>query len=209
MSKTFKIDRDLHGLGVNIYRKEQITIEPGITILVGCNGWGKSTLLDQIKDNLNYENIRFIYFDNLHDGNRTSIADAISRGNVRFASSMLCSSEGEGIINNVCKLAGQMGDYIREATQNEYFILLDAIDSGLSIDNVVMIKEQLFNTIIEDVKSRGKTVYIIVSANEFEMCNGEKCLDPYEGKYREFKTYNAYRNFILRTAKLKEKRYEK
>lgn len=83
-------------------------------------------------------------------------------------------------------------------------MLFDAIDSGLSIDNIVDIKECLFNIILED--TTGTDVYIIVSANTFEMCFNEQCLDVRTGKHREFKTYTSYKNFILKSREQKDRR---
>ena len=45
--RKFKIDRDYNGLGCNIYQKGTVTINPGVTVLVGCNGIGKTTLANK------------------------------------------------------------------------------------------------------------------------------------------------------------------
>lgn len=90
----------------------------------------------------------------------------------------------------------------------ERWILIDATDSGYSIDNIVEAKA-LFNKIIKDSKSLGKEAYIIVSANEYELANGEQCFDVIKGEYVTFDNYEEYKELILRTRKDKEKRYEK
>ena len=86
----------------------------------------------------------------------------------------------------------------------ERWILFDAVDSGLSVDNIVDLKEGLFRTILENEKE--KDVYIIVSANEYEMANNESCFDVYHGEYVTFKDYDAYRDFILKSREWKESR---
>ena len=48
---TFKIFKDYYGDG-NLYKKDCIDIEEGLTILVGCNGSGKTTMINQMKDQL-------------------------------------------------------------------------------------------------------------------------------------------------------------
>ena len=55
--------------------------------------------------------------------------------------------------------------------------MLDAVDSGLSVDNIVDVKEQLFKTILE--YNYGNEIYIVISANEYEMARGEQCFDVY------------------------------
>ena len=47
------------------------------------------------------------------------------------------------------------------------------------------------------------------SANAYEMCRGEKCFDTYLGKYVDIKSYDEYREFILKSRERKEKREEK
>lgn len=48
-SRTFKIDKDPCDIGCNIYKRSKITLNTGITILVGCNGIGKTTLIRALK----------------------------------------------------------------------------------------------------------------------------------------------------------------
>ena len=48
MSITVKLSRDFNDLGYNTTRGSKITLEEGVTILIGCNGIGKSTLLRNI-----------------------------------------------------------------------------------------------------------------------------------------------------------------
>ena len=60
----------------DLYKKRSITINEGVTVLVGCNGSGKTTLLHQIKDQLKKDGIPFVSFDNLHDGGSRAISSA-------------------------------------------------------------------------------------------------------------------------------------
>lgn len=83
---------------------------------------------------------------------------------------------------------------------------MDAVDSGLSIDAVVDIKEGLFNTILNHYADRD--IYIVASANEYELVRGEKCFDVVNCKYVPIKSYEKYRSVILRSREIKNKRYE-
>ena len=94
-----------------------------------------------------------------------------------------------------------------EELSNERWILLDAIDSGLSVDNVVDVKELLFKTILEH--NFGKEIYIVVSANEYELARNEKCFDVYNGKYIKINNYEEYRDFILKSKEEKNEREDK
>ena len=208
--KTFKLIRNPYDEDIKIFSKKEVIIESGVTVLVGCNGYGKTTFLNNIAKSLRDEDIEFVHYNNLKDGGTHSVSAALFTKDFSFAANAMCSSEGERIVMNLEKLANRIGNYIRHTPdQNEYFILLDAVDSGFSVDNIQEVKKYLFAPIAQDCAQRGKTVYIIVSANEYELCRGERCFDIYTGKYREFKSYNAYKNFILRTRKIKDMRYDK
>ena len=233
MIRKFELERDYYDEGFNLYKKKTIIIKPGVTVLVGCNGIGKSTLLRQIKDNLKKENIPYITFDNLKDGGSNSISEASFYGNFGFMATAMCSSEGENIVMNICNLAARLREFVdkgedpkerkhiqlaRSIAQingekieeseipKERWILLDAVDSGLSVDNIVDIKEQLFKTILE--YNYGNEIYIVISANEYEMAPGEQCFDVYNGKYITFKDYEEYRDMVLQSKKWKYQRSE-
>lgn len=203
--KKIVIWKDPYDAGFDLCKKRTIQIKEGVTILVGCNGIGKSTLLHNIKEQLKKEKTKFIEYDNLHDGGLQSTSLAGYMGEMDFLVTSISSSEGENIVMNIGKQASKMGAYVKKySDQEEYWFLLDAIDSGLSIDNIVDIKKYLFDVVIDDNKD--KKVYIIVSANEYELCNGENCLDVYHGKYVRFADYDEYRKFILDSKQWKEYR---
>ena len=203
--RIFEIPRDPLDMGCNIYQKKEITINPGVTVLVGCNGIGKTTLLRLLKEQLRNENIPVISYNNLWDGGDHSRGVALRQGNLSFLAESALSSEGENITLNIGNFAAKIGAFQRQhAGVSELWLLFDAVDSGLSVDNIVELKEDLFSLILQH---RGDTeIYIIISANEYELARGEACFDVLRGKYITFKTYEAYRNFILKTREAKNKR---
>lgn len=217
-----------------LYTKKEFEFKPGVTVLVGCNGCGKTTLLHQIKDYLKNKKVPVLSFDNLHDGGSNARSEAAAMNDFTFLATASFSSEGENIVMNVGRLAKNLrpfiqtgesqnrgdrlckafaravwGDQEEPEIPNERWLLLDAIDSGLSVDNIVDIKDLLFKTIIEDSEAQGIKTFIIISANEFEMAREEQCMDVHTGKYRTFKGYESYRKFILKSKEIKNKRYEK
>ena len=208
MSREFKLEKRYYGENYDLYKKKTITINEGLTVLVGCNGSGKSTMLHQIEEQLKKENIPVMSFDNLKDGGSRAISSAGFFNDFDFMATALASSEGENIVLNIGKLASclrafikrgeiagrkdsfmngilkamreENGEEIKEIP-NERWLLLDAVDSGLSVDNIVEIKEGLFKTILEDAGDC--KVYILISANEYELARKENCFDVYNGKY--------------------------
>ena len=185
-----------------MYDTGNFTFSSGITVLVGCNGSGKSTLMLHIKDKLQESNTPFLYYDNLFDGNSTSVSSAMLAGDTETAAALLTASEGERIYINIGRMAARIGSMVRNAkAEDELWILMDATDSGLSIDNAAEIKEFFKNVLLPDAP---ENTYIIISANAYEMCRGELCMDVYDGNYMRFSDYEEYRNHILMTRDRKD-----
>lgn len=207
MSRTFTVFKDFYDNDVIIFNKSKMTINPGLTILVGCNGMGKTSLLMAIEEKLQKEKIPFISYNDLHDGKNNARQMALNRGEIGLLATLATSSEGEQIVTNLSTLARKIGCFVREnKNSKELWILLDTVDSGLSIDNIIDLKEKLFRVILNDMKDQD--VYIICTANSYEMASGENCFDVFNGKYITFKNYEDYKAFILKTKEIKEKRYE-
>ena len=229
--------RNPYGEGFSTCRPKKIKIESGLTVLVGCNGAGKTTLLNNIKQDLKDNSVPVLSFNNLTDGGSHGLSSAAYNEDWSTLAMMTCSSEGETIGINISRWIQGVRSFIANGfycadTKEERFmnifryqdeliekrkllskhkerwILLDAVDSGYSIDNVIELKD-VFNLIIEDAKTFDKEVYIIISANEYELANGEQCFDVNSGKYLTFKDYEDYKEFILKRREKKNKRYEK
>lgn len=208
MSRTFTINTKPYA-DYTLYHRKNFTINPGLTVLVGCNGAGKTTMINHIKYELEKNEISVFQYDNVHDGGSNSISKAGFYGHMNTLANLLCSSEGEKISQNIGQAAGEIGGFIKKNSyKREVWILFDAIDSGYSIDNIVETKRDLFETIIEDCDKRNIEVYIVVSANSYEMACGEQCLDIWNGKYITFESYDEYKRYILKTRERKDKRYK-
>lgn len=77
----------------------------------------------------------------------------------------------------------------------------------MSVDAVVSVVDVL-NLILDDAKRIGRKLFIVITANEYELCRGNKCFDVNSGEYIDFKDYEDYRKFILKSREKKDKRYE-
>lgn len=213
-TRTFKLHKDYWDCG-NLYTRSEHTFNSGITVLVGCNGSGKSTTLTQIREQLRAKNEPYFAFDNVKNGGSSmfqGLLEGWHPGGVDALCSLACSSEGEKIHQNIMiKAQSGLGAAIQKAKENyanELFLLWDAVDSGASIDNIIELKD-FFNLVIRDQKEKNDIdVFVIVSANSYEMANGESCYDINHNKYITFKNYESYKRFILKSRKFKERRLE-
>ena len=203
-----KIYQDYYSDDDKIYDKKFATFKSGLTILVGCNGSGKTTLLHQIKYHCKKKGIPCFEFDNYSQGGSHAIGELVFHQQFESMALDLQSSEGEKISNNLARTAGKIGRFMREhADQKEIVVLFDAIDSGLSIDNVVDVKDFIKNMLIPDCTKSGVELYVIASANAYELANGEQCFDVNKCQYIRFDDYDGYRQFIFDTRQRKDKRY--
>ena len=208
MSRTFDIVRDYRVEKYYIFKKKTCVFEPGVTVLVGCNGSGKSSLLEQIKGSLRRQNIPYVFHDADKDDVRVKRQEAMFRDDFDFLTASMCSSEGENIFNVFMGVVKEMGVVTRQNPDTkELWFLFDALDSGLSIDAIAELKTDLFQFVIE--QNPDKDVYIIVSANGYEFANGERCYDVANCKEVTFKGYDDYRKFILKSKEQKNKRNKK
>ena len=208
MSRTFDIVRDYYVEKHYIFKKKTCVFEAGVTVLVGCNGSGKSSLLEQIKSSLHRQNIPYVFHDADTDDVRVKRQEAMFRDDFDFLTASMCSSEGENIFNVFRYVVKEMGVVTRQNPDaKELWFLFDALDSGLSIDAIAEMKTDLFQFVIE--QNPDKDVYIIVSANGYEFANGERCYDVANCKEVTFKNYDDYRKFILKSREQKNKRNKK
>jgi hypothetical protein len=180
-----------------------------------------------IEDELKNKIIAYHKYDNLSRDNKVSL---FYRDTMHLYILKSQSSEGEGIkinLNNQSILYKEFlktGEYndnsnrfrkiLRGSEETEIVnekirvLLYDVTDSGLSIDNIIELKS-MFKSMIKYSKSIGIELYIIISANEYELCRNSNCFDVNKGKYITFDNYDSYRNFIINSRELKEKRIEK
>ena len=208
MSRQFTLNNDWYGEDdFNIFKKKKITIKSGLTVLVGCNGAGKTTLLKQIEQSLKSKDIPVMLHNNKSDGERELKSRAALYGDFNIVAKLMMSSEGENIVSVMSEIARKMGDFTRRnGNSKELWFMFDAVDSGLSIDNILEIKEQLIPIVLEH--DADKDIYLLISTNSYEFARGENCFDVINGKYIKFSNYEEYRDFILNSKEQKLERYD-
>ena len=225
--KTIKIIKNYYDEDFEIFNIDSIDIEKGITVLVGCNGYGKTTFLKILKQQLEDEKIPYIYYSDMHDGRQNAMSKAGLKNDFKIMSSLMQSSEGENMIINFGNLLEKVYPFLQtginkfnsnpfdkvfgdkneeEIESNERWLLIDSIDSGTSIDIIIEIKHVL-KLMKKDAELLNKDLYIIISTNAYEFTKNNNCLDIVNGERLKFKDYEEYKNFVLNSAKIKSKRF--
>lgn len=214
-----------------LFLKGSVEIPEGLTVITGCNGSGKSTLLYDIEKRYKGNDDWYIVsYREKEDGRGNSMSSYIFSGDYQAVASVFSASEGEAVFRNYAKKVYQeiaafrdtkivsrnpenIGllryKYIRMDKAKNLLVILDGIDSGVSLDMTIDIKNFL-HTILKDLHTRipEVPVYILVSSNSWEFCEGERCLDARSLKFKEFSSYEEYRKYILDSRKKKEHRLE-
>lgn len=182
----------------NLHMGYTLTLEPGLTFLVGPNGAGKTTLLSQIADYAKTNNIGLWQYDNLHDGGQHAVDRYKFQGDFTKIATAMTASEGENVALNFGNQVGEMGQRIGQAasTHQPLIILLDAVDSGASIDRARELAQFLSFVCDKDIKDTAE-IYIIVAANHYELVKAPaRCINVRTGSLESFSSYDEYAEFI-------------
>lgn len=195
---TILVDKEPYADGESVFTNDRMEIGCGITVLVGCNGNGKTTMLDQIADATGWSNSKDLYaalsmmFHNENDyqddesiarcdtiywkscaERDDALGNAISnRGllNLSEAGNIMGSSEGEGISIAAGALAQQLGQSALSGSSEPLVVLVDSIDSGLDDASIADVIDVL-SLASNDFKKAGRDCFIIVTANSFGVVN--------------------------------------
>lgn len=228
--RTFKLDKFPYDEKIQVYKKNEVTIKPGVTVLVGCNGTGKSTLFKTIKSELDKNEIPVLSYDNISDGGQ-EMQKSLFYGHIRKLARLATYSEGERIVDNLNDYAMKVPEFIKSQglsakpklelaifgdkieekrggkSPTEYWFLMDAIGSGLSVDNIEMIRKH-FESLCKAFPKHLEA-YVIIASNEYEFCPGQQCLNVQECKYVDIPSYEAFRKEVFKTRNFKTKQYAK
>lgn len=182
----------------DLHKGYTLALEPGLTFLVGPNGAGKTTLLSQIADYSKTNNIGLWQYDNLHDGGQHAANQYALQGDFTKVATAMTASEGENVALNFGNQVGEMGQRIGQAVSahQPLIILLDAVDSGASIDRARELAQFLSFVCDKDIKDAAE-VYIVVAANHYELVKAPaRCINVRTGSLETFPSYDEYAEFI-------------
>ena len=192
-----------------LYECDTFTLTPGITSLVGCNGSGKSTLLNFIEKYLDKADIDHLEWNDRQKGGYSLMDKFLNMdNNIEGLALMALSSEGERIVHGLGDIFPKMGSLVRRGSGKPLVVLFDAIDSGMSIDEIIEIRSIFFDTILPDAEANNTELYIIIAANNYEWCADSRIhnIDITTGKSLTISSYEDFKKIILQSREIKNHR---
>lgn len=184
-------------LDERLYSKTEHALGEGVTILVGKNGAGKSTILLFLKEKCHKEKIPLFFYDNYKDGGSTALEKYSFHNDMTALTTAWQSSEGQQIYMNFSYMMQPLGNFVRKNKgAKKIVIAFDAIDSGLDLANIADIKNFL-DSVVKDIQKGGTEVYILITANSYGFVKNSRCYDVAKNKEITFNSYEEYEKFIV------------
>lgn len=177
------------------HRKFHVGFTKGITTLIGKNGCGKTSMVRELEYWLKKENIP-VYLYIQDDKGKDVHHSGFNGGSFAATSVYHCASEGERIIVTCGYMLSDIKRFIQKHTElghDKIFVLFDGLDSGLSIDNIIQVRE-VFDLLIKDYPN----LYIVNTANNYEMLKDTRCVHAKTGRDVKIKTYSGFVKFIAK-----------
>ena len=231
--RTFNIHNKDYYIEGTLYKANKLTLQANnVYCLVGCNGIGKSTVIQQmIHDNDNslketaYD-LKDDYnaFSNLFNSKKKNEYNEFyisinkdTKLNIKDDDSILHNlfgnfmSTGEQNVHNILPNLPNIIESLNklENLENkELYVMIDDLDVGVSIDVLIELAK-IIDKLELKLKKLNINYYIVITANSYELARRFKCIDVINMKEISFKDYDDYANYVSETRKYKDTRNKK
>ena len=231
--RTFNIHNKDYYIEGTLYKANKLTLQANdVYCLVGCNGIGKSTVIQQmIHDNDNslkktaYD-LKDDYnaFSNLFNSKKKNEYNEFyisinkdTKLNIKDDDSILHNlfgtfmSTGEQNVHNILPNLPNIIESLNklENLENkELYVMIDDLDVGVSIDVLIELAK-IIDKLELKLKKLNINYYIVITANSYELARRFKCIDVINMKEISFKDYDDYANYVSETRNYKDTRNKK
>ena len=170
----------------------------GLTIIVGCNGYGKTSFIKGLEAHLKRRRVEYVSWSDSANGRTNGMNQFLWDNDIEALASMAFHSEGQAMVASFGnKCLSKVGTKVRHMKNlKELFVLVDQIDSGLDTHMISDIKRAFRQVIIPDMNKHGVTAYVVLTANSYELVKDEYCFDPVTRHAIIFNNYDHYVDYI-------------
>lgn len=212
----FKIGRDPYGSGVPLYAASHVDIPTGLTVLVGCNGSGKTALLDTMSGRLAHtlgQHDYVVIIDAHSETQRTAYGGVFGHDTSAVAAG-LTNSEGELMQRAVGRRFPDIGQAMNDTQLESLWVLIDGFDSSVDILGCDVMLETFTRHVFPDLRQRDVDAYVVMATNAWEPVRYAQehdgtVIDVTRLKRIRFTGYEDYRDYVLMTAHRREERYRR
>ena len=104
----------------DIFSTEEVSFQPGITMLVGCNGYGKSTMISIVEEYCKANDIELLSYDatNPHTSQR-NIDKFLDNEQFGELALYLYSSEGERLVQGFGEIILKIGNFVSKRKKDK------------------------------------------------------------------------------------------
>lgn len=223
-SKTLRIRKSPDPHIGQLHTKTTVTFETGTTVLVGCNGSGKTSLMYQMHDILRKQDGTYVEY--------VFVPDAVNLGNINPSDlerlvTLMNASEGERLTHGIGPTLARAGAIVRGEDirsnleralderagrepkhYHEVWLLIDGIDSGLDVAELELLRDVLDTALADMANQNDIDVYAVISSNTYQLARDADCLDVRSCNHLRFDNYEDYLQFIRTSREAKFARYD-
>ena len=180
--------------------KYAVFIPNALTIVVGHNGYGKSSYISGLESHLKRKGIEYIKWSDSANGRTNGMNQFLWAGDNEGVASMAFHSEGQAMMASFSRICirecGRKAKLAKDGKLKELFVIIDQLDSGLDVYWINDLKRLFKKSIIPNMNKYGVTVYVVMTANSYELAKGEHCFDPVTRRGIIFNSYTEYYDYI-------------
>ena len=181
-------------------RRAVFLVPNDINIIVGRNGHGKTSFMTALEDHVRKKkNCIVLSWNDNEYGRSNGMSKMAYAEDYEGVASMFGVSEGQRMWASIGRFfISRSGAIVRRKPPGAKYVYLlaDQVDSGLDVHQINELKKVFRELIIPDMNKLGLTVFVIMSANSFEMVVGEDCIDPVTRSHTFFDTLEEYIEYI-------------